>query len=351
VDAAARRAVVDLASGYSASQAQTDAIALAAQNSANGAPVTLTAANIVIGHWHTSTKIFSPNTTPYNAVQVSGGLTAAGGNAIALPLAALIGQRSCEVHASAIAMFKPSGYGVVGLNYIKMGGNTSTSYWSTSGSTSSNYGSIASNGDITLSGSSYVWGNAQPGVSKAVSNPGLVSGSSAALTTPLVYPNGDAGSYATTNDDNFANAYRTGPSGQDLSLKAGDSPSLPGGNYYFHDLNLGGGSTLSFTGPATLYIWHNVTMNGNTNTSGNLPGNLKIVVCPSTTGTPPGTVKLSGTSALYANVYAPQSAITFNGTGDLYGSLLGLSIDMSGTAAIHYDLSLDSGAGSVVMVK
>ena len=40
-----------------------------------------------------------------------------------------------------------------------------------------------------------------------------------------------------------------------------------------------------------------------------------------------------------------------SGTGDLYGSVLGLSVSMTGTSAIHYDATLSGNTGKVSTVK
>ena len=45
----------------------------------------------------------------------------------------------------------------------------------------------------------------------------------------------------------------------------------------------------------------------------------------------------------YADIYGPQSRINMSGTGDIYGSIVGKSIDMTGNSAIHYDMSLGGG--------
>jgi hypothetical protein len=55
---------------------------------------------------------------------------------------------------------------------------------------------------------------------------------------------------------------------------------------------------------------------------------------------------------LYASIYGPTSAVTLSGTGDIYGSVLGKSVSMTGTSAIHYDLGIDGvGMGSLMLVK
>ena len=55
-------------------------------------------------------------------------------------------------------------------------------------------------------------------------------------------------------------------------------------------------------------------------------------------------------AALYANIYAPQSAVSLNGGGEIYGSVLGLTVNLNGSGGIHYDLSL-TGMGAIVMVQ
>src|SRR5205085_8968780 len=123
-----------------------------------------------------------------------------------------------------------------------------------------------------------------------------------------------------------------------------------GGVYYCHDVNISGTAAVSFTGPTTIYCYHNFTMTGSTSTSGSTPQNLTVIMCPGANGAAPGPVNIGSSAALYADIYAPQSAITLSGTGDIYGSVVGLSINMTSTSAIHYDLAL-SGSGQISLVK
>ena len=243
-------------------------------------------------------------------------------------------------------------YGVIGLDYIKMGGNSSNSYYSADGTNPGTFGdrgNVASNGDITLVGSSSISGNARPGIAKKVVGSSAVTGSTMPLERVLSFPNGDPGSYRSTNDN--GNVPANAMSASSFSLGSNKSVTLPGGNYYFNNFSTGGGSALTFTGPATIYVYGFFSMNGNTTTSGGRPGNLRVVMVPSSSGTPPGNVDIGSSAALYADVYAPQSRITLSGTGDIYGSVLGKSIDMTGSSAIHFDRSLFSIQTNVVTVR
>jgi hypothetical protein len=53
-----------------------------------------------------------------------------------------------------------------------------------------------------------------------------------------------------------------------------------------------------------------------------------------------GAVKMTGNSGAAATFYAPNAAVTFSGTADLYGSILGNRIDNVGSGSIHYDRRL-----------
>jgi hypothetical protein len=280
------------------------------------------------------------------AVRVTCRRTKARGTAITLSLGSLVGMPTCDVTASAVASSKPLVFGVVGLDYINMTGNASNSYWSTNGGGSpGNFGNIGSNGNITLSGSTQISGNARPGIGMAVNDPAKVAGTTTPLSAPLVYPVEDAGAYATINDN--ANVPGIYLSSGTLKVGSGKTCTLPGGVYYFYNAYIGG--TLQFTGPATIYCYSTFDMSGQAITSADTPQNLRIVICRNTGGLSPS-LTVGSNAALYADIYAPEAPIRLTGSGDIYGSVVGKSIDMTGTSAIHYDLAL-SGGGKVVLVK
>jgi hypothetical protein len=137
-----------------------------------------------------------------------------------------------------------------------------------------------------------------------------------------------------------------------FSIGAGKSVNIPGGNYWFENFTMSGGSSVTFTGPVTIYYYGNFSMGGSTTTQGSIPGNLKIVAVPKPDGKPPGDLTISGSAALYANIYAPQSDVTLSGSGAIYGSVIGLTINMSGTSDIYYDLGLvPPGSSAIALVK
>jgi hypothetical protein len=349
-DAAARAAAAKVAKGGALAQVRAEAITWASYNTADGGrSVTLLPGDIETGNWNAArTPKFVVSSTDINAVRVTASLTAARNSAVPLSFAGIVGITSCDVSVVAIATFQSQGYSVIGLDYVRMGGNSSSSYWSSGGSGTDKLGSVASNGDITLTGSTLINGDARPGVGKTVYGADKVTGSTAPLTTPLSFPNGDAGSHHKFND----NGYIPGSflSGADLTVAKNQDLTLPGGNYYVRDLTLAAGGNLTFTGPATIYAYGTVDLSGHATTSGSVPGNLSLIMVP-LNGTPPGSVNIGSKSAMYMTIYAPQSPILLSGTGDIYGSLLGKSIDMTGTSAIHYDMDIAAAAPLITLVQ
>ena len=350
-DAAARAGAAGLETGVTS--AQDNAINAAAENVVDGTACNLDRNHDVdFGTWDSATKTFNPltgaNRAAANAIRINAERSQARGSAIPLLFAKLVGRTACDVHATAIAMRPDTGYGVVGLDFIRMGGNSSDSYWATGPYVPGNYGAIASNGSISLSGKSYVHGDARPGVGQQVYGaPGRVAGSIAPLASPLVYLNANAGLYAFFN--NNGSVPPGVASGSSFSLGKNKNATLPGGTYYFNNFSTHTTSTLAFTGPATIYVYGTADFSGQTTTKDNLARNLNIVMCPSTTGTPPGALNVGSGSDVYANIYAPQSAITMSGSGDIWGSVVGKSVDMTGSSAIHYDLT--KVGGSICLVQ
>jgi Tfp pilus assembly protein PilX len=53
-----------------------------------------------------------------------------------------------------------------------------------------------------------------------------------------------------------------------------------------------------------------------------------------------GEVKMAGHTGAAATIYAPNAAFTLEGTADLYGSILAKTVNIAGSANIHYDRRL-----------
>jgi len=140
--------------------------------------------------------------------------------------------------------------------------------------------------------------------------------------------------------------------------------TLDSANYEMDSLTIAAGDLVIVTnGISTLWVKGNVDIQGNINVS--QPGGLRLYVG--------GTVNLSGTwsksslpsdliiyglpsctsvgvktgSKLEAVIYAPEAALTLNGTANLFGSATAASIKLTGSSMFHYDEALGSMAPSI----
>ena len=166
--------------------ARTAAIQVAKSNDADGKRVEIAGSDVQFVLWdtekHTYEVLTGSNVSKANAVKVSAART--GGNAVELPFAKVIGKGSCNVSAFAIAMARPR-------KHVPLSASTS-SRWPARRSPGSvdrdGRGSLASNGNITLGGSSVVDGDARPGVGKTVIGSNHVTGSVQPLSAALSVP-------------------------------------------------------------------------------------------------------------------------------------------------------------------
>jgi hypothetical protein len=134
-----------------------------------------------------------------------------------------------------------------------------------------------------------------------------------------------------------------------------DTPSA--GYYYFDLLKVATHLNISYSAtpvPVTIYVHDKlvVSSGGDVNNLTKKPGLLTIKSClqagdPSTFGG--HGFSLTGGAAAYFQIYAPNMDVTVGGTGGgLWGSIVGLTIDVTGSANIHYDKALGPGAGAAL---
>jgi hypothetical protein len=187
---------------------------------------------------------------------------------------------------------------------------------------------------VNLKQSSLVTGNVVAG--QNVTNNGTVLGTvtqnspSPAITAPPV-PACSPYSTGTGIGGQFSYNAANG----NLSVQGGKSATLAGGTYCFHDLTLGGGSTLTISGPVTIFL------NGKLNAGGGssfvnptkVPANLQI----SSSFSGADGVTLPNASS-YLRLNAPQTDVTLAGGGAVFGSLLGKTLTLSGGSAVHFDV-------------
>ncbi len=211
-------------------------------------------------------------------------------------------------------------------------------------------GNLASNGDISLSGGSTIYGNVTPGPGASVSTTGSVyiSGSTTSATDPIPFP-------LPTYEPPIASIGKFKETGGTTTIGTAGADTV----VRYDDWAMSGGATVEFRGNVTLYIDGDFTttatallhMNIDSGTSATLtiihgsgkftlggqgiandslnPANF--VLKSSTTDT----IKFAGGSAAYGYVYAPNAIFMAVGGTDLFGGWVANEIKTSGNAVMH----------------
>ena len=230
----------------------------------------------------------------------------------------------------------PKPYALVGSSGVTLSGPAYTdSYDASKGAyvqaTAHQVGSIASNGNIALSNTVKVNGDARYGTNSTITvkDTASVTGLSAPLTAPISYASVTmpaAGTYTDLGD---------------VSMSSG-TQSLPGGTYVIHNLTLSGTAIINWTSAVKLYITtsYNVSQSAQINTYKNLPVNRTLYFLPTCT-----TATWTGTNICVGDLYAPDTDFNISGSVDMMGRIIAHSITNSSSGGMHYDESLPAPQG------
>jgi Flp pilus assembly protein TadG len=320
------------------------AVDAAGRNAVGGTPVSEQEATVIIGRWEGTAREFYPasegdEVTP-NAVRVIGARPD-----VPLFLARVMGNSTTDVVKDAIALSHGAKcIGVWGLQGVTGDGNVFTDSYDPDrgpyGPGNINaYGDLCSCQNVDLRGDVDINGNVMWGEGYSLLTSGssyYIAGSRGEQRCQEFVPDIDMEEAAFNNDN--ATIGQTdlgrdpfGGSQWDLVVTGQDNLTLTGGTYYFTSALIDGQATLTITGPTTIYVAGSsfFTGGGVANVTED-PANLLIY----STGP---TVNLSGNAGFYGAVIAPAADLVLEGTGDYYGTILGRTLDMDGTAFIHVD--------------
>jgi hypothetical protein len=340
VDAAVRHA----ASGISDGTAVTKAITAAGQNRFDGGQtLTITASDIQLGNWNTTTRTFTAGGSPQNAVRISVS------RSIPLFLAGAAGFGSATVNVEAVCRQLPTaGYGFVGLNWIDLNsGIASDSYDSStapySASTAGNLGGLASNGSIALNNVT-VSTNLYMRPGQSLSSSSSTYGSRVNVSSNISFPTPSASPYSSSNNNNNLISPSSVVSGGSFNAGNGNV-TIPAGNYYFTNFTTNG-TTVNVTGAATIYLNGSMDINNTTwNVADTNPHNFQVRVV-ATSGSP--LVRLNSSSSVAMDIYAPTADVEFNSVQPhFYGRIIGKTLKVNSNTKMHYDISLPSMGGSL----
>lgn len=351
---------VDAAAVAGASGLRTDvdtvvarASGLAAYHTAGGSPVAVSAADVEIGTWdaeHDHFVALAPGEiASADAVRVTG--TVADLSAFLSPV---LGVTGLSVTRSAVAGIREVGpvQCVILADDIAIvtGSVEIDAYSSAEGSyalTRSENAGVCSNGDLSLGGSSELYGSAWAGPDGELDQGGsaLVTGRTDHLEEPLPMPEVDCAAAKARNENASIASYLSG-----YNFKAGskDELTLYEGVYYVHDLTVSAGAQITIDGDVTICAESGkVQLNGDAliNTSKD-PSTFTLSVADDSA------VTLNGTSTFYGSVLAPKSTqVKLNGTFDYYGILVASEVTLLGNFDFHGDLSLAEESVAPVMVR
>jgi Tfp pilus assembly protein PilX len=235
----------------------------------------------------------------------------------------------------------PRPYALIGLSSVSLSGSASSDSYNAASVTDpvdkakmGRYvaakaragGSMASNGNVSLSNTAKVNGDLRYGIAgtATVASTAVVTGTTAPMTKSLSYASvtlPPAGSYTDLGD---------------ITMSSG-TMTVPAGVYAINKLSLSGTAKVVWSGKTTLYIKTSYSVIGNVDiqTYDQLPSNRTLYFLPTCT-----TATWNGTNKCVGDLYAPDTAFTIGGSVEMFGRITAKSIANSSSGGMHYDESL-----------
>lgn len=305
---------------------------------------------IEIGRWNSFDQVFIPmsddEAEQANAVRVT-----AARHRVPLFFARLMGIHTVDLSRPAVAAVQFPCGGIWGLEEITIPGSVETdSYVSDDGNysegTARDNGDLCSGGDITVSGSAYIDGDAMAGIdSQLTVNGGRVeiTGVEANMILPSDIPDTNIDDVAVLNDNDRIPDTLLGldpfSSGLHLRIGSDDILTLPAGRdnnpavFYFDSMTFTAGALLNITGPTVIYLAgdFDFTGQGTINTTRD-PTELLIISAGEI-------VKMTGSVSFYGSILAPNAEIELAGTSEYFGAVIGRTVKITGDFEFHVDES------------
>jgi hypothetical protein len=262
--------------------------------------------------------------------------------------APVIGTNEADIKVSATARSQPSRCGlIIGIPSVTMSGSSRTDSYNAddgpySKSSAGSEGHVCTNGNMTMSGSTAINGDAHPGVTGIVKSSSSIGvlGEIEPLKQPMAYPPVDTSAVKVKNDNKSiplsANKKQPVNARGEFMLSGGDSVKLPVGKYYFTKMTLSGSSTITISGATEIYVTGDVDLSGGSIMNPSyLPKNLMLFPMGSK-------CVISGATEFYGAVYGPTTKVERSGSSDYFGAIIGGTLILSGSGGIHADESLKS---------
>jgi predicted secreted protein len=114
-----------------------------------------------------------------------------------------------------------------------------------------------------------------------------------------------------------------------LKLENNDKLTLPSGVYYFREVKISGRAVLEFSGPSTVVVEGDISVDGQGQIKSN-PVFLRIIST--------GKVKVEGQGSIYAGIVGNE--VKVDGKGQIFGGVISREFKGEGQGAVHFDKGL-----------
>lgn len=135
-----------------------------------------------------------------------------------------------------------------------------------------------------------------------------------------------------------------------LDVSGGSTVQLLAGDYIFTDnIDISGQSNITASSGAVRIFAQGESISvtgGSTINKNGIPGNFIIYG-----GTKTDSVNIAGGAEINAAIFAPAAEVKITGTTDFYGGIVGKTMDIGGTAGIHFDENLKQITGGSGVLK
>jgi hypothetical protein len=216
-------------------------------------------------------------------------------------------------------------------------------------------GDIGSNEGIDINGTSaYVRGNAipGPGFETEMSSAEVILGDTLPREDDVPLPavplstfeaalaTNDNGNWSVTGGGLLYNSAR-----YSMRVNAGATLTLLGGTYFFSDFVLRAGAVLVIAGPCKIYTTGSFDLSGGTLSNPAAPGDFQVYsapyALPAAFAPAKNEIKLAGSPACAAAIYAPDTDMTIAGGSDFFGAIVARQVVVQGNPYFHYDIALE----------
>ena len=125
----------------------------------------------------------------------------------------------------------------------------------------------------------------------------------------------------------------------DFTVQGHTTVNLTPGTYCYRNLTVQGNADLTASGHVTIYVTGELTAQGNS-VLGVPDDPTKMLFLMSATAEATLEQTIQGNTTFYGGIYGPQATFTIQGHAAVYGSVMARRVNVTGSAAIHYDEAL-----------